>query len=147
LALVELINTIQTHGLNHPEDTNIRIEDTEEKRWETVKKIATALIRAIALDFEYKKKKNHYMNKELGWRNKYKIHLLSRDFNGKKISHRQIYGTALIEDLCDNDLLQKRPTKSRWGDQKVEFRLNPDFLQVSDFLIESVRLFTESQKE
>ncbi len=147
MALVELLKIIQTHGLNPPEDMEIGIEDTEEKRWITVKKITTAFIRALALDFESQKEKGFFMVEELGWRNKYKIYLLSRDSSGKRLSHRQIYGTTIIEDLCDNDFLEKRPARSRWGNQKGEFRLNLDFLPVSDFIIESVRLFIEGHED
>lgn len=143
MGLVEILEIIQSHGLNPPQELEVSIETAEEKRWLTVKKVTTALIRALAIDFESQKKKGFYCVKELGWRNKYNIHLLSKDENGKKLSHRQIYGTTIIEDLCDNDFVEKRPSRSRWGDQKFEYRLKLDFLPISDFLIESVRLFVE----
>lgn len=143
LALVELLKIIQTHGLNPPQDMEVQIEDADGKRWITVKKITTAFIRALALDFEFQKRNRLFVVDELGWRNKYNIFLLSKDSNDEGVSQRQIYGTSIIDDLCDNDFLEKRPTKSRWGNQRAEFRLKLDFLPVSDFIVESVRLFLE----
>lgn len=147
MGIVEILEIIQTHGLSPPHEVEIKIEDTSKKRWITVKMITSALIRALIQDFEKQKKGGHFVAEKLGWRNKHRIHLLSEDKTGKRVSHRQLYGSVIIEDLCDNDFLEIRSSKSRWGNQKYEYRLNLDFLPVSDFLIESVRLFVEGKDE
>jgi len=60
---------------------------------------------------------------EVGWRNKYNIHLLSG------VSQKQIYKECgALEKLIEKGVLEKRPSKSRWGSQKHQYRFSVSYL-------------------
>jgi len=69
---------------------------------------------------------------ELGWRNKYNIHLMSG------VSQKKIYKECgILEELIEQGVVERRLSLSRWGQQKHQYRLSfsalfesPDSLQV-----------------
>ena len=55
---------------------------------------------------------------ELGWRNKYNIHLLSG------VSQKKIYQECgVIENLVNQGIIERRPSPSKWGKQKHQYRI------------------------
>ena len=74
----------------------------------------------VAMFRDLKKWKGESIGKgELGWRNKYNIHKLSG------VSQKQIYKEyGIIEQLIEKGVIEKRPSQSRWGKQKHQYRLN-----------------------
>jgi len=69
---------------------------------------------------------------ELGWRNKYNIHKLSG------VSQKQIYKEyGIIEHLMDKGVIEQRPSQSRWGKQKHQYRLNFNYIENVDTIIQT----------
>ena len=91
--------------------------------------IVFALIVAIFRDL--KKWTNERIDKgEIGWRNKYNIHRMSG------VSQKQIYKEyGIIEQLIENGIIEKRPSQSRWGKQKHQYRLNFNYIENIDSTI------------
>jgi len=91
-------------------------------------------------DYYDHKKSQSVKIENLGWRNKYRIHLLS----DRNLSQRTIYKKwGVIEMLVRNDFIEKRKATSRWGDQEFQYRLKLDFLPQAPTILESIRLFVE----
>ncbi len=89
--------------------------------------IITTLILAVFQDLQ--KHAAAGINKEeLGWRNKYNIHLMSG------VSQKQIYKEwGVLERLIEAGIIEKRPSQSNWGKQKHRYRLDIEsFLQRID---------------
>ncbi|MCK4566790.1 MAG: hypothetical protein KAU48_05715 [Candidatus Thorarchaeota archaeon] len=84
----------------------------------TYRAIITALILAVFQDLQ--KQDTSGINKEdLGWRNKYHIHLMSG------VSQKQIYKECgVLEKLIEVGIIEKRPSRSRWGKQRHQYRLD-----------------------
>jgi len=84
--------------------------------------IITSLILAVFQDIQ-KHPFATVNTQELGWRNKYNIHLLSG------ISQKQIYKECgILEKLITEGILEKRPSQSKWGRQKHQYRLSFSYL-------------------
>ena len=82
--------------------------------------IVDALLKALLTDLaDLIRKQTKDKIHELGWRNKYRIHLLS------KISQKRIYKEiGIIEKLIGCGLVDCRDSPTRWGKQKFQYRLN-----------------------
>ncbi|TFG31374.1 hypothetical protein EU528_06365 [Candidatus Thorarchaeota archaeon] len=84
--------------------------------------IIAALILAVFQDIQHHNFTT-VNTQELGWRNKYNIHLLSG------VSQKQIYKECgVLEKLIEKGVLEKRPSKSRWGRQKHQYRYSFSYL-------------------
>ena len=80
--------------------------------------IIKALIIAVFQDLQ--KQVIQRVNKqEIGWRNKYNIHLMSG------VSQKRIYKEyGILDRLVEWGIIEKRPSQSRWGKQKHQYRLS-----------------------
>ncbi len=87
--------------------------------------IITTLILAVLQDLQ--KHAAAGINKEeLGWRNKYNIHLMSG------VSQKQIYKEwGVLERLIEVGVIEKRPSQSNWGKQKHHYRIDIDSIGLS----------------
>ncbi|MHA1929383.1 MAG: hypothetical protein ACTSV2_12480 [Candidatus Thorarchaeota archaeon] len=87
--------------------------------------ILTTLILAVSQDLQ--KHASSGINKEeLGWRNKYNIHLMSG------VSQKQIYKEwGVLERLIEAGVIEKRPSQSNWGKQKHHYRINIASIELS----------------
>jgi len=84
--------------------------------------IVAALILAAFQDIQHHNVATVNTQK-VGWRNKYDIHLLSG------VSQKQIYKECgVLEKLIEKGVLEKRPSKSRWGRQKHQYRFSFSYL-------------------
>lgn len=82
--------------------------------------ILTALLLALLQDMQ---KVDTCRVDDLGWRNKYNIHLLSQ------VSQKRIYREfGVIERLVEDGIIKQRPSRTRWGKQKFQYRLRLDIL-------------------
>ena len=80
--------------------------------------IITSLIAAVFQDLQGLTRQSINMQ-DLGWRNKYNIHLLSG------VSQKQIYKECgIMEELIEQRIIEIRPAQSRWGKQKYQYRLS-----------------------
>lgn len=78
--------------------------------------IIAALIRAITQDLQ--KQDASQFDDDVGWRNKYNIHLLSG------VPQKEIYSEeGVLAKLVDAEIVQERPSRSRWGKQRHQYRL------------------------
>lgn len=95
-----------SQGMNHGDTAGI------------CRAIITSLIIAVFQDLQ--RRTVQRINREgLGWRNKYNIHLLSG------VSQKQIYKEyGIMEKLIEQRIIEKRPSQSRWGKQKHQYRLS-----------------------
>lgn len=142
LSQVELLELIQSHGIILPDEVKSRIVDTEGKLWKDAKAVTAAMIRALIQDYYRQKSSKTMKPEDLGWRNRYNIHLLSG------LSQRTIYQEwGVIEMLVESDFLERRPSLSHWGRQKYRYRLNLDFLPKSTSLLKSIQLFIEGDDD
>ncbi|MHA1137697.1 MAG: hypothetical protein ACTSSE_14545 [Candidatus Thorarchaeota archaeon] len=96
--------------------------------------IITSLIIAVFQDLQ-RRTVQRINREDLGWRNKYNIHLLSG------VSQKQIYKECgIIEKLIEQRIIEKRPSQSRWGKQKHQYRLSfSQILQTRDIFYLSMR--------
>ncbi|MBA7574927.1 hypothetical protein ES708_16743 [subsurface metagenome] len=87
--------------------------------------ILTTLVLAVFQDLQ--KHASSGINKEeLGWRNKYNIHLMSG------VSQKQIYKEwGVLERLIEAGIIEKRPSQSNWGKQKYHYRIDIDSIGLS----------------
>jgi len=91
--------------------------------------IITTLVLAVFQDLQ--KQAAVGINKEeLGWRNKYNIHLMSG------VSQKRIYKEyGVLERLIEAGIIEKRPSQSNWGKQRHHYRLNfESFLHRIDYI-------------
>jgi len=80
--------------------------------------IVKALMIAVFQDLQ-KNVIQRINQQEIGWRNKYNIHLKSG------ISQKQIYRECgILDRLVKQGIIEKRPSQSRWGKQKHQYRLS-----------------------
>ncbi|MGY5859741.1 MAG: hypothetical protein RTU63_10250 [Candidatus Thorarchaeota archaeon] len=80
--------------------------------------IIKALIIAVFQDIQ-KQAIQSVNEQEIGWRNKYNIHLMSG------VSQKQIYKEyGILDRLIERGSIEKRPSQSRWGKQKHQYRLS-----------------------
>ncbi len=87
--------------------------------------IIAALILAVFQDLQ-KQAAVGINKKELGWRNKYNIHLMSG------VSQKQIYKEwGVLERLIEVGVIEKRPSQSNWGKQKHHYRIDIDSIGLS----------------
>jgi len=136
----DVLDLIQKHGFAFPEGVVDKISSVNEKIWKQSQLVTAALIRALIQDYYDHKKSQSVKIENLGWRNKYRIHLLS----DRNLSQRTIYKKwGVIEMLVRNDFIEKRKATSRWGDQEFQYRLKLDFLPQAPTILESIRLFVE----
>lgn len=88
--------------------------------------ILESLIIAVFQDLQ--KQTIRVDRQELGWRNKYNIHLISG------VSQKQIYKECgVLEDLIEQGIIEMRPSPSKWGKQKHHYRLCLSKWLQSDF--------------
>ena len=81
--------------------------------------IISALIRAFKQDVSMQTTSKKLCLSDIGWRNKYNIHLLSG------VSQKVIYKDwGIIEKLSANEAIEKRRSPSNWGQQKHQYRIN-----------------------
>jgi len=81
--------------------------------------IISALIRAFKQDTSMQTTSKKLCLSDIGWRNKYNIHLLSG------VSQKVIYKDwGIIEKLSANESIEKRLSPSNWGQQKHQYRIN-----------------------
>ena len=142
MSQVAILELIQAHGVTLPYEVRSRIVDTEGKLWKDAKAVTIAMIRALIQDYYKQKSSNTLKLEEMGWRNRYNIHLLSG------LSQRTIYKErGVIEMLVESDFLERRPSPSHWGRQKYQYRLSLDFLPESTSLVKSIQLFIEGNED
>ncbi len=105
--------------------------DNHDNRKKMGQSIIFSLI--VAMFRDLKKLKSDRIDKgELGWRNKYNIHRLSG------VSQKQIYKEyGIIEQLVENEVIEQRPSQSRWGKQKHQYRLNFHYIENVDAIIQT----------
>lgn len=91
--------------------------------------IIKALLIAVIQDLQ--KQVIQRVNKqELGWRNKYNIHLMSG------VSQKQIYRECgFLDKLIEYGIIEKRPSQSRWGKQKHQYRLCFSYATLSEDIL------------
>jgi hypothetical protein len=96
---------------------------------ESCRAIIKALIIAVFQDLQ--KQVIQRVNKqELGWRNKHNIHLMSR------VSQKQIYRECgFLDKLVEHGIIEKRPSQSRWGKQKHQYRLSFSYVTLSEDIL------------
>ncbi|MDF1539416.1 MAG: hypothetical protein P1Q69_11000, partial [Candidatus Thorarchaeota archaeon] len=84
-------------------------------------RILSSLVQAYLDDFNSKNKGLT----DVGWRNKYQIHLLSG------VSQKRIYNAnGPIQRLLVMQYIESRRASSSWGRQKFHYRINIDALGV-----------------
>jgi len=136
----DILDLIQRHGFIVPEDVVDRIATVNEKVWKQSQLVTAALIRALIQDYFSCKKSRRVKPEDLGWRNKYRIHLLS----DRQLSQRTMYNEmGVIEMLVRSDFIEKREASSSWGGQDFQYRLKLDFLPEAPTTLESIKLFIE----
>ena len=119
----------------HSDLVSISLGDIENESMNTdmnaTKAIVGALLKALLADLaELARKPAKYEICNLGWRNKYRIHLLSN------VSQKRIYREiGIIEKLIDSGLIDCRNSPTRWGKQKFQYRLD-----ISSFLLKQDKM-------
>ncbi len=126
---------IEFIDIHHSDLVSISLEDIENESVNTdvnaAKAIVNALLKALLADLaELARKPAKYGICDLGWRNKYRIHLLS------KVSQKRIYREiGIIEKLINCGLIVYRDSPTRWGKQKLQYRLD-----ISSFLLKQDKI-------
>jgi hypothetical protein len=136
----DIPNLLQKHGFTFPEKIVDDLATVDEKIWKQSQLVTAALIRALIQDYFSDKKLKRANPKNMGWRNKYRIHLLS----DRRLSQRTLYNElGVIELLVRSDFIEKREAPSSWGGQDFQYRLKQDFLPKAPTTLESIQLFIE----
>ncbi len=86
--------------------------------------ISCSLILALLKDMQARTPSRKKLFQELGWRNKYNIHLLS-GISQKIIYHE--YG--IIERLVDLGIIKRKKAPTKWGMQKYHYRIADAFVK------------------
>jgi hypothetical protein len=140
----DILDLIQRHGFAFPEDVVDKIASVDERIWKQSQLVTAAMIRALIQDYFLQRKSRKVNPEDLGWRNKYRIHLLS----DRRLSQRTLYNEmGVIEMLVRSDFIEKREAPSSWGNQDFQYRLKLDFLPEAPTTLESIQLFIEGIDE
>lgn len=86
--------------------------------------ITSSLIIAMLKDLQKAKDNSQVIFHELGWRNKYNIHLLSG--LSQKVIYREV---GIIDTLVNLDVIKMKDAPTRWGRQKYHYRISNSFIQ------------------
>ena len=103
---------------------DVLYESLDSKSTKRAISITTSLIIAMLEDLRRRTGEPVIPFHDLGWRNKYNIHLLSG--LSQKIIYRE---NGIIEKLVNRNLIVMKESSSNWGQQKFLYRISDDFIR------------------
>ena len=90
--------------------------------------ITRSLILALLEDIQNNNHSTEIMFQDIGWLNKYNIHL--RSSLSQKVIYREC---GIIEMLVDLGVIEMKDSPTRWGQQKYHYRIAIDIIK--DWLV------------
>jgi hypothetical protein len=121
---IDGVQTLQGLEVGYRNSIGILKRTLDTKMARRAVSIVACLILALLVDLQRRIPSTDIFLQDLGWRNKYNIHMSTG------LSQKVIYRECgIIDKLVDLGILEMRAAPSHWGQQKSHYRISGDFIQ------------------